>query len=343
MINNINRDAYLYYAKQINLKELAFIKDFNEWLPNTIIDCHAHCNQQKHVEYIDNRAYGHMLSTFPSFDLEESKEWNKLLHPNKTIFTLRFPNVFRGINHKEANAYLLRQSPKSDKSAIYGLPDDKDYTIKALNYHGVSALKMYHSYPQPTAKEIYQYFPKEVLKVAEGKNIPIILHPPQPIANCLEQVLKLIHDFPTLNICLAHIGLTKFLSSSLEKALTSLAPYPTVMFDTALVSSTDVIEATMCIAGQDRLMYGSDAPLNLIRSVAYEHPRDGRRLVTKYPYHWMDKKDQETYGHLAVGATHGHWQSLKAIKEAISRLPQNYQNDAKKKIFYENAKKFYGF
>lgn len=343
MKNIINRKAYLSHAKAITPIEQNLITEYQKWLPDLFIDCHAHCNLHRHVNYIDDRAFRHMLSTFPSFNLKESKEWNSFFHPKKKILSLRFPCVFKGIDHKKANSYLFEQSSKCDRIALYGLSDDIDYTIKSLHHPRVSALKMYHSYPNPTAKKIYQYFPKKVLKVAEKKNIPIILHPPLPIVESISQIFRLLDDFPNLKICLAHMGLTKSLTIGLEKALVSLAPCSLVMFDTAQVSSADVIEAALLITGQNRVMYGSDAPVNLIRSVAYEHPQYGRRIVTEYPYHWVEKKEQETYKHLAVGAMHNHWGTLNAIKDAISRLPQNYQEDAKKKIFYFNAKIFYGF
>jgi len=306
MKNKIDQAAYLLFSRDITPEEQKNIIEFKEWLPDKIIDCHAHCNLQSHVQYINAQAYNHMLSTFPSFSLKKSKEWNTLLHPGKIIFTLRFPSVFKGIDHKKANSYLLEKSPSHDRVALFGISDDISYTIKALEDTKISALKMYHSYSGPAAKEIYQFFPKEILIVAQEKNIPIILHPPQQLTECIGQILKLIDDFPFLKICLAHMGLTKFLVKGLENALSELAGNPNIVFDTSLVMSADVIETAVNIVGQNKVMYGSDAPLNLIRSKAYEHPQKGRRLATNFPYHWVDKDEQKEYGHIAANSTHDH-------------------------------------
>ena len=73
MNQEIDRNAYLAYAKSFTDKEKKLIREFEEWLPDVIIDCHAHCNLPEHVSSIDQRAYNHMLSTYPSFSLEESK------------------------------------------------------------------------------------------------------------------------------------------------------------------------------------------------------------------------------------------------------------------------------
>ncbi|MEY4731230.1 MAG: hypothetical protein RL681_176 [Candidatus Parcubacteria bacterium] len=342
-MNEIDQDAYLAYAKSFTEAERGLIDEFERWLPSALIDCHAHCNLAEHVRFVDEKARRHMLSTFPSFSLDESEEWHRRLHPGKSIRALRFPKTFRGIDHKSANAYLLGESPGEDRIALYGLPDDVEYTIKMLEHPRVSALKMYHSYLEPTATEIYQYFPKAVLAVAQERGIPIILHPPRAVTECLDQIVKLFDDFPCLRVCMAHIGLTKSVRPGLEKALATIAAHPLVCFDTALVPSAEVVSLAMSVAGSDRVMYGSDQPLHLIRSAAYHHPRLGERIVTEFPYHWVDRDEQREYGHLAVGVTHAHWQALRAIKDAVTKLPLKDQEKVKQQLFHDNAESFYGF
>ncbi len=316
MNRKIDREAYLAYARALTDKERDLVREFQEWLPDTIIDCHAHCNLAEHIRSIDEHAYNHMLSTFPSFSLEESKEWHALLHPGKEIRSLRFPKTFRGIDHRAANLYLLKQSDVQDRIALYGLPDDPEYTIGMLGHPRVSTLKMYYSYLEPPATEIYQYFPKVVLKEAQSRDVPIILHPPQKIATCLEQIVRL-QDFPRLRVCLAHLSLTKSVVPELEETFTTIAQFPRVHFDTALVPSAEVVAMALRIVGTERIMYGSDEPLNLIRSTPYAHQEKDERLATEYQYHWVDQTDYQTYKHLAIGVTHSHWQALRAVKTRI--------------------------
>src|SRR3989344_2734915 len=168
MSQQIDRDAYLAHAMNLTEKECQLIDEFVVWLPQDIIDCHAHCNLPSHVRSVDERAFGHMLSTFAGFTLEKSKEWKEQFYPGKNVRTLRFPKTFRGVDHRQANLYLLRQSPAEDRIAVYGLPDDAEYTIGMLAHQQASALKMYHSYLEPPATEIYSYFPPDVLEEAQG-------------------------------------------------------------------------------------------------------------------------------------------------------------------------------
>jgi hypothetical protein len=340
---NINQEAYLKHAKAFTAEEKKLLQFYRDWLPDNIIDCHTHCNLMSHVLSITKQAYNHMLSTFPGFSLEESATWNKILYPGKNVRTLRFPKVFKGICHKKANDYLLAQSPEYDRVAIFGLPEDIDYTIKKLSSPGVSALKMYYSYLKPVATEIYQFFPPDILKVAEEKSIPIVLHLPFQINKCIAQVHKLISDFPNLKICLAHIGDTYVLPPGLREILKSLKQFPQVTFDTAYVSSVDVLEIALRTVGINRILYGSDSPINLIRSTPYQHPTLGERFATNFPYHWANNPEQKEYGHLGANSILAHWRMINAIKVAISRFPQKEQNKLKHKIFFDNAKIFYGF
>lgn len=343
MEKRIARDAYLTYASELTQKEKDFIAEFAAWLPETIIDCHAHCNLPDHVRWVDDRDRGHMLSTFPSFDLYDSLEWNNRFHPGTDIRCLRFPNVFRGIDYESANSYLLTRSLPQDRIALFGIADEAENTIVMLSHPRVSALKMYYLHSGGMAKEIYQYFPKPVLEVAESRNIPILLHPPSRITACLGQILQVIKDFPQLRICLAHLSLTKEIVPGIEEAFTELAKFPQISFDTALVPSAEIVEMALRIVGTDRIMYGSDSPLDLIRSVPYKHPLLGERLATAFPYHWADEAEQKEFGHIASDASHAHWQTLTAIKKALSHFPSGEREEAKHKLFFSNAQSFYRF
>lgn len=192
------REAYLTHALKLSEEEFQAIADFESWLPSNIIDVHAHSNLTEHVEYIPSAAYNHMLSTFPSYSLEESRKIQKILHLSKKIRALRFAKTFKGINHKKANTYLLEQSPVDDRVALFGLPEDIGYIIDMLAHARVSALKMYYSYLSPPATKIYDIFKPSILKAAEEQGVPIVLHVPLIITKSLSEIIKLSNNFPNL-------------------------------------------------------------------------------------------------------------------------------------------------
>lgn len=289
------------------------------------------------------KTFRHMLSTFPCFSIEESEKVREVFHPGKSIRSLRFAKTFRGIDHRKVNQYLLSDSPPNDRVALFGLPEDPEYTIRMLLHPRVSALKMYYSYVEPTAKEIYQCFPPEILVAAERFGIPIILHLPRMIVESQDDLMKVVTDFPALRISIAHLGSTKFVVSGLAEAYRRIAEAPNVSMDTSLNPSEEVMKLAIESFGISRIMYGSDEPLNLIRSRPYVHPEKGQRIVTSYQYHWTDPEEHKVYGHLAKGAEHSHWLCLTALRNAIESLPLEMRDQAKQRIFRKNAEAFFGF
>jgi hypothetical protein len=334
-----------YFAHAYNMsKAEIWIRDsISDWLPDDVIDAHAHCSLAAHVIDIDPRARQHMLSTFPYFPLEDSERLRATFFPGKRLRSLRFANTYRGLDHRSANDYLLEQSPAEDRIAIFGLPEDVEYTNQMLQHPRVSALKMYWSYVEPSAKIIYDFFLPEILEEAQALDIPLVLHLPRMIVHSIDDLLRVTRDFPRLRIVLAHLGLSKHVVLGLEDALKAAAKVDTVFMDTALNPTADVVAMSLRLFGGKRILYGSDEPLNLIRSVAYEHPEKGQRIVSDYPYHWVDEDEFRKYGHLAENAVHSHWLSMLALRTAIDQLPKNEQTTTREWVFRKTAEAVYGF
>jgi len=110
-----------------------------------------------------------------------------------------------------------------------------------------------------------------------------------------------------------------------------------------MVVSAGVIKSGLDAFGCERILFGSDEPLYLIRANEYIHPKLGPRLIAKYPYHWANLAEHRLYRHLANGATHILWQTLSAIKDAVNLLLIGQRADAKESIFFRNADRLFHF
>lgn len=341
--SSIRRDKYLQHALAFNDAERTLLAKYAAWLPQEIIDGHAHCNTEEQVIDISEKTYRHMLSTFPYFALEESYSVHAMLYPGKTVHSLRFPKTFRGIDQKRANAYLLESSRSDDRVALFGLPEDIAYTRRMLSHKRVSALKMYYSYVEPTTESIYGCFPPMILERAQELDIPVVLHLPKVITKSQDDLAVMLKDFPSLRVVLAHLGVSKSVIPGLREVFERFAENLNVYMDTALNPSSEVVTLAIRAFGWKRIIFGSDEPLNLIRSRPYRHPVLGERLVTDYPYHWTDPQEQREYGHLAQNMVHAQWLSLQALHDAIQSLPENEREPAKAHIFFHNAKRVYKF
>ena len=153
-----------YYQYSLNLsgKESELLVFFKNWLPHDIIDCHAHSCESEYVYEIDDSLMKHMMTTFPVFTLNQSYEEQKLLYPGKNVKTLRFAHAFRGIDHKSSNTFLLDNKRPFDEVALYGIPDDIEYTNNELRSGNYVGLKMYYQYFNPPSKIIYDFFKPEI-------------------------------------------------------------------------------------------------------------------------------------------------------------------------------------
>jgi len=343
-LQEIDSSKYLENSLTLTEREKKLIRVFSEWLPDKIVDCHTHCNLYEHVQEVDEEMYHQMISTFKGFDLEDSHRVGLAFFTNKNIRRLRFPFPFRGIDIKSANNYLLNNVKDPDKIALCGIPKDIDYTISMMNTGKFSALKMYYQQFNPPSKKIYEHFPPKILESAEKLEIPIILHLPKMITLCKEQLLDVINTFPKLKISLAHLGLPSFVVPNLQETYEEIAKYSNVYMDTAMVPSKDVLDMAIKTFGPKRIMFGSDEPLNLIRSILYNNPKLGQRIVTEYMYHWVNKEEHEEYKKLAQGAVHMHWPAIQAIKDTIENLyVPGKQEDIKNDIFNNNAARFFKF
>lgn len=332
-------DAIVLSKKEAQLRD-----EFMDWLPDEIIDAHVHNGCEEHVLGLDEGIYNHMMSTFPWFTLELSSKLAEILFPGKRVRRLRFSKAARGFDHRAINSYLFDHASDEDRIALYGIPDDSKYTIGLLDHPRVVALKMYHQFFNPPATDIHAYFPRDILHEAQEKGIPIILHLPVLITKCADQLHKLMQDFPRLTVVLAHLGLPHVPVPGLGQVYKDVAQYPNLHMDTAMIPSKEVVAMAIDAFGYNRILFGTDEPLNLIRAIAYHHPEKGERLATQYPYHWVDVDDHRRFGHLAQDAILMHWDQLSAIRSAIEQVVDSDERDhAKQAIFQGNAKRIYSF
>jgi len=323
--------------------ENELVMQTTERLPEEIIDAHSHCCLKNAVDSIELRAYNHIISTFLTYPLPVAHRFDSLFFPQKQYRALRFSQIFRGVNYKMVNRYLLDNNTKSDRVALFGAAEDPEYVIAELRSGKYPALKMYYLHNQTTATKIQEVFPPSVLAVAESLDIPIILHLPKPLADSIDDVLNLKQGFPDLRATICHLGLSEVDNSKLHSSFAKVASETDFMMDTSMCNRRESIELALSTLGPHRLMYGTDAPYNLLRSVLYIHPQKGGRVVTKHYYHWADPLEHAEYGHLADGAIHAHWRPLINLLDTIERQYNSNSMSIKKLIFADKAREFYNF
>lgn len=348
-------DYQAYFAHGINPteEEVAWRDGLNSQLPDVIIDAHVHNSTEVsfNPDEMSDFTWGHMVSTYPVTTIEQSRQIGDVMLPDKDIRRLRFAHAFRGVAHAAINNYLVENSPAQDRVALFGLhetPEEIDYTIAELingagtKYHG---LKMYYSAGSRPVYDLYQYFPKPILAEAERSETPIILHLPNSAENSLHELKDITESFPSLRIILAHIGVTWIDHPDLERVFSKVASHKNIAVDTSGVTDKNVIEKAIRHLGAGRILFGTDEPLNLLREQTYDNPNLGPRIITDYPYHWVDAEEWRQFKDTVPAPTYSHFQQLAGLVsaiEAVARTEAEKQAIAQA-IFHDNAKKLFGF
>jgi len=334
-------DSYLEYALRLKQQEVIVRQSINSLLPDNIIDSHSHSGLREHITYISPEILKRPGSTFLSFSLNQSKVLGRILYQKNNIRYLRFGFPIFGIDFKKANQYLVDNCQPQDKIALVGIPYDIEYTIRELRSRRFSALKIYPvSSSEIGVNNIYDFFKKEILEEAQSLNIPIILHLPKSISHSIDDLKKLLKDFSSLRVVLAHIGLSRSYSPELVNVFEEFVNSDLLLFDTSTVCSKDVIRLAINLFGENRIIFGSDEPFNLIRWKIISLEDGSSCYMSDFHYHWIPQDLYKKYKHLAKTSIHCHWQSIDAITKAI---PHKKMDHVLNKIFYENSAYHFGF
>ncbi len=350
MESRINFDAYFENALTLNDEELRIREETLPFIPDIIVDAHTHVSHRRFIENYDMPAHieAHMMSTFPQVDIEQSQKIDQTLMPGKEIHKIRFAHVYPNLGQRAITEYIKAENVAGDGVALFGLSNTQqevDYTISELESGSYSGLKMYYLNSIPPKETVYEYFPHQVLEVAQKQEVPIILHLPKSLYESSGEAIDVAEKYPDLKIILAHIGVANVPKPELGPTLRLLSEYPNILVDTAMADSEVIVTEALRHLGVDRVLYGSDEPLNLMRIASFFNPDLQRdRVLTDYPYHWADKVEQKKWRHLVdTPLVHSHWRQINAIIHSIRTLSDNSneENSSLESIFSVNAKRVF--
>jgi len=255
------------YDREVYEKEL---KDF---LPETFIDLHTHI--WKNTFTPQGNANGG--STWTNLVADEMTgeqlldSYRQLFPANKVI-----PLVFGGCNYDigECNDYVY----ESAKSLHFPVLTRTDYTMtadaleKEVHANHSLGLKPYLTncppYIPSNEIRIFDFLPYEHLEVANRHGWIIMLHIARPgrlrDAVNIAQLMEIEKRFPNVKLVVAHIG-RAYSRQDIGDAFEVLKHTKNMMFDfTANVCDDAIIECIKAV-GTDRLMFGSDLPIAVMR------------------------------------------------------------------------------
>ncbi len=325
-------ERYLNWALTLSEIEYSRLEAALALLPCNLIDAHTHVCRYGDIQTLSGSLMSHVVSTFPVFTFDMAARARSVLWPGKQFRSARMAHAICGYRHEAINDYLLRELPKGDLLVWFGLPSSPQAVIQSMERGEAVALKMYFHSVEPPLIKVRDIFPDPILKVATRLGIPIILHLPTALPDELGEVTETAQRHPGLNIMLAHLGGHggQGWTPRIKGAYAELRDLPNVFMDTAFIWDANLIREAVNALGCERLLFGTDEPLSLIRATGYHHARLGPRLYAP-DYHWTTDDDVPS---TVTGQTPVllHIQMVEAIVEAVSG-----DRNALKSIFHDNA------
>ena len=322
-------------------RDLEVYRELRNWLPPNVFDCHVHVSLARHCGQISPERMKKNWAMEVACEMSWDDLWThyERLFPDQRLRVIAFGNVYREVDLDSNNEYILSGVRNSDGRA-YGLfavapqwAANKTAEAFAQGFVGIKP------YPDLAGKDddeisIFEFVPHEHLSVVNEHAGVLMLHLPRKgrLADPenIRELLEIRERYPAIRIVVAHIG-RAFTMPTVEKGLPHFADVPGLFFDIAANLNADVMEYALGIVGPDRLLFGSDLPITLMRGMR-EHIGETYINYTDGPYSWnVNRKSPEEEARY----TYFLYEELLALKAAIERA--GLKHDAVHKIMYENA------
>jgi glutamate-1-semialdehyde 2,1-aminomutase len=249
-----------------------FQRELDSFLPHRIFDAHAHF-------YRCRDFHGVVPALAVEGPLEVSLaqflDWSRRMTPSREYSALAFAFPAAEVDLHSANEFAASEarSDASSRAAMLVEPEmDVDFVRAAVRRGKFSGLKCYHVYSptRPTFEaEVSSYLPEEHVRVAHEERLTITLHlvRARAMADAANQqaIRYYAERYPNARFVLAHAG-RGFNPHHTIEGIGALKALRNVWFDTSAVCDGGAYESILETMGVERLLYGSDFPVSLLRA-----------------------------------------------------------------------------
>jgi len=341
-------DIHLHHVFNYTDVDRAFwAEHLEDWVPQRVLDAHIHIVDPsfRTVPLTEE-----MLKSYWVMELDEMMSADTAAHCFRTIFPGRdvscvgFGYPMPGWDIEGANAYNWEELPKRGWHTLAMVrPSWSAEQVDALFTHpGVIAVKPYFALigddvgerDQHLECSIFDMLPHHQLEVLNTRRAWITLHVPRAgrlgHPDNLKEIRELRSRYPDARVVIAHLGRSYTLPHARE-GLLPLADDPGLYYDTSAVLNPDVLTFALQHIRNDRILYGTDNPIFLMRGRRQWH---GRTYVnrTSHPFHFNTERESPE---IEAQYTLYTYEALRALKQACRA--NDIGQDGVEKLFFRNA------
>jgi predicted TIM-barrel fold metal-dependent hydrolase len=264
----------LFEIKDVDRR--TYNEQIRDFLPHRIIDIHTHVWRKEFQVELPPGARGQTWPRKVAADnsIEDLLETYRLLLPQQEVTPLVFGWPERDTDLEQTNTYASQAALRHRLSALLvTTPEwsgaEVENRVRAGRFVG---LKPYLNWAPlrilPADITIFDFLPHAHLEVADSNGWLVLLHVPRPDrlrdpVN-LAQMLEIEERYPNLQLVIAHIG-RAYCPEDVGDAFEILSASKRMFFDFSANASPYVIEGALRAFGPQRVVFGSDLPIERMR------------------------------------------------------------------------------
>jgi predicted TIM-barrel fold metal-dependent hydrolase len=253
--------------------------ELGEFLPRRIFDAHVHLFDpsclKPDAEFPPRNVYRRFGCAFP---LERYLEWAAECLPGQTLHLNSFGQPS---HHSDLDASAAYTGRSSDNRRFFGMAlvspkDSAEEVVRRVTRNRLVGYKPYLNFVDWKPKEevtIRDMLPDAQMEAADARGLAVTLHIPREgrLADPVNQaqMVELCRRYPNAKVIFAHIGRAYWLRNA-TGFLDGIAACPNAYVDTAMVNHEGVLEYAFRAFPRDRILFGTDAPIALLRGKSVE-------------------------------------------------------------------------
>lgn len=304
-----------------------FRSELDDFLPATIYDSHVHVALPEHRGPVTREW---ITADWPNevdyrLSVQELAEVQAQLFPGRQVrslvFTMPSPKYFI----EEGNRYVAEaiRTDAADGLLVTRPEWSQEELLRLLRAGSFVGLKPYPGLVGTRADDIPigAFLPPHHQEVAEALRLMVVLHIGRPERlrdpSNLREIRELATTRPGIQLIIAHVG-RAYTMTYAEPGLTGLRGLPGVCHDFAMNLNAEVLELALREVGPDRLLYGSDLPIALMRGVR-EHEGDRYINFSDGAYSWNSPERRKSPEEEARYTLY-LYEELRAFRTAAERV-----------------------
>ena len=318
------------------------------WLPAKIIDAHTHIGKAafrlEPMTEAMRRQYW-VNEVFEPIDGPTAAHAYAVVFPGRQVQCLAFGTPDLAFDLDRGNDYVQQECQRLGWHGLAVIRPQwtSERIVAELNRPGVIGVKPYYALIGASREtrdayleaSIFEFLPHPVLEVLNERRAWVTLHVPKADRlghpENLREIREVRRRYPDVILVIAHLGRC-YTEAHAREALPALADDPGIFFDTSAVINRAAHRIALQSFGPERLLYGSDNPIMLMRG-RRQYSARGYVNRTSHPFHFNRDRDPPE---VEAKYTLFMYEDVLGIKQACVELgldtPQN-----REAIFYGNA------